>query len=677
MGNEPALVELTAITSAYGAGDQHFHQDNSHDSCQMGYARSFVSMYSIFIPLQDTTKEMGATDACAGTHYCSSYDQNMCYHDDNNIRVLGTRGNYTEYTADPTSDAKYWKAGDAFLFDMPVIHRGPAHTDPTPGNERVMLVLTVSPRPRDSSKHGFDRRQLGLGTSYSNRWDMWGMTLSDLEDVESAMFWPWRLLRTLGIYKRPTNGRSAVWGFDMLSVTATRLMNKQFGYRMNDLRQFMDMLENHPSKWANNRIVKYLFDHRHLDWLDWVEEALDRSKKTVGAAWISLMMLLVLTIPVRSWKFATSILGRILFLHATIFSLFAAGMLRLQMSPWGADLLSHKSMSSPLVDNSLLRPYDRSIGPTKLPVSRDVLLGNARINSRWMASHNRMADFHPGNIRWLQAMDESFNTFDIFSKEHPVLKNAVLASIANVIWSFEQGDFLKQIDSGDWIVLTGENAVKETRRQLMGRQSGAIKIINEEIAYQTSECRHGPRRDTSMSRFYCMAVLEDLQRRLFRENIETRKSIIPMPRRISSPAVRRWSSSTETLRSSVAKPIPSLNAYKSYKLGNDVVAFTEEGYWREGKITAGPDRYGRYSIRLVGANHGRHGYTEARIRYLSETDRTLIEGTMAEDDEDDGEESPAKLRSLSNYLRLSRCSARFKCEFAGEEGDMDCSELIE
>ena len=332
LGDEPALVELTAITSAYGAGDQRFHQDNSHDSCQMGYARSFVSTYSIFLPLQDTTREMGATDACAGTHYCSSYDQDMCYNRDNNIRVLGTRSNYTEFTADPASDGKYWKAGDAFLFDMPVIHRGPAHIDPTPGNERVMLVLTFSPRPRDPSKYGFDRRQLGLGTSYSNRWDMWGMTLSDLEDVESAMVWPSRLLRTLGIFKRSTNGRKpAVWGFDFFSVTATRLMNKQFGYRMNDLRQFINTLESHPSHWINNRVAKYLFAHRHLDWLDWLEESLDRSKKATvratGAAWVSLVVLLVLVIPVQSWKFATSILVRNLFVHATIFSFFAAGML--------------------------------------------------------------------------------------------------------------------------------------------------------------------------------------------------------------------------------------------------------------------------------------------------------------------------------------------------------------
>ena len=52
--------------SAYGAGDQHWHADNDFQGSQMHFARSFVPMYSLFIPLQDTTAKMGATSACPG-----------------------------------------------------------------------------------------------------------------------------------------------------------------------------------------------------------------------------------------------------------------------------------------------------------------------------------------------------------------------------------------------------------------------------------------------------------------------------------------------------------------------------------------------------------------------------------------------------------------------------------
>eukprot|EP00563_Minutocellus_polymorphus_P020182 CAMPEP_0197730886 /NCGR_PEP_ID=MMETSP1434-20131217/35792_1 /TAXON_ID=265543 /ORGANISM="Minutocellus polymorphus, Strain CCMP3303" /LENGTH=50 /DNA_ID=CAMNT_0043317799 /DNA_START=396 /DNA_END=548 /DNA_ORIENTATION=- len=50
---------------------------------------------------------------------------------------------------------------------------------------------------------------------------------------------------------------------------------------------------------------------------------------------------------------------------------------------------------------------------------------------------------------------------------------------------------------------------------------------------------------------------------------------------------------------------------------------------------------------------------------------------MAEDDEDEDDNTQTKTKSLSNYVRLSRCSARFRCEFTGVDGDMDCKDLIE
>ena len=37
---------------------------------QLHMGRTFADMYSIFIPLQDTTAAMGATDACPGEYVC-------------------------------------------------------------------------------------------------------------------------------------------------------------------------------------------------------------------------------------------------------------------------------------------------------------------------------------------------------------------------------------------------------------------------------------------------------------------------------------------------------------------------------------------------------------------------------------------------------------------------------
>jgi hypothetical protein len=59
VGPDPAVIEFTAITSSYGAADQHDHADVVPPGSGTKFARSFVPSYSLFIPLQDTTYDMG------------------------------------------------------------------------------------------------------------------------------------------------------------------------------------------------------------------------------------------------------------------------------------------------------------------------------------------------------------------------------------------------------------------------------------------------------------------------------------------------------------------------------------------------------------------------------------------------------------------------------------------
>ena len=99
-GKDAAMVELTAITSAYGAGDQHWHADNDYMSSQQHYARSFVSMYSLFIPLQDTTAAMGATSTCPGTHLCREESKLDHFCNELNFQVHDSRGRLAEREED-------------------------------------------------------------------------------------------------------------------------------------------------------------------------------------------------------------------------------------------------------------------------------------------------------------------------------------------------------------------------------------------------------------------------------------------------------------------------------------------------------------------------------------------------------------------------------------------------
>jgi len=103
MGKNPALIELTGITSSYGATAQYWHDDVVPDASALQFARAFGPSYSIFVMLQNTTKAMGATEACPGTHMCATGPlEEVC--EENGFQLVSEHG--------------YWRAGDALLMNM-------------------------------------------------------------------------------------------------------------------------------------------------------------------------------------------------------------------------------------------------------------------------------------------------------------------------------------------------------------------------------------------------------------------------------------------------------------------------------------------------------------------------------------------------------------------------------
>lgn len=64
IGENPALTEITAITASYGCKAQVWHPDVKPDGNGVMFGRTYSHSYSLFMPLQDTTGEMGATDLC-------------------------------------------------------------------------------------------------------------------------------------------------------------------------------------------------------------------------------------------------------------------------------------------------------------------------------------------------------------------------------------------------------------------------------------------------------------------------------------------------------------------------------------------------------------------------------------------------------------------------------------
>ena len=80
LGPNCAITELAAITSEPGAPEQNWHNDVWHDGSSTNYARKYTSQYSLFVYLQDTYEDMGATGFCLGTHMCAGVNEDsVCF----------------------------------------------------------------------------------------------------------------------------------------------------------------------------------------------------------------------------------------------------------------------------------------------------------------------------------------------------------------------------------------------------------------------------------------------------------------------------------------------------------------------------------------------------------------------------------------------------------------------
>ena len=154
---------MTAITVTYGAKNQHYHDDVVPDTSALMYTRSFDPLYSIFIQLQNTSADMGATGICPGMQYCSMGE---------NVEDICETHGY------PFINPKtgYWNGGDALLMNMNSYHRGTAYTKKKSKNnrnnnveDRVMVILTLGPKPRPIG----ESRQISQGATMSLRYDMW------------------------------------------------------------------------------------------------------------------------------------------------------------------------------------------------------------------------------------------------------------------------------------------------------------------------------------------------------------------------------------------------------------------------------------------------------------------------------------------------------------------------
>ena len=537
-GHDPAVIEMTAITSAYGAKDQFWHTDTV---AQMGndlkYSRSFVTSYSLFIPLQDTTAAMGATETCPGTQVCHEGGaDSFCA--DLGFQVSGEQG--------------VWKRGYGVLQNQHTYHRGPAHRDQY-GEPRVLFILTFAPRPAVRAEN----RMIGHGGSYSIRWDMWGFTLKDLGHATTRMAWPWAPLKALGLYRFPGSN----WGWDFPSIVSMRVANEDVGYEPNDLDDFIEKGE--PS-WLPNVIRTKAAEKviEEGEWIDYFLACVDESRNLLqkvnmivvvlylGLALLfsALQLALARQKGTKQKVFVPSALKRIVITHGLIALSGYAALRHIESTPWAKDINHGRQFTSAVGASSEFykRQLSRSSLRPTLPRKMDAMF-SIRYDGENFGSINRFMDYHPGNLR----LDSFIGHFASYSgtkirTSPPALQDHIVKTILGEM-KREGRRILAQTGDGGWVVTTPSAAYELVTKELLKANDRLLRNLDAKIALMISNARYGVLRSTVMSQKFTVTQLERLRRDIFTLPVDE------MSRTSSSPEQRVFGQMTQFSTTATAK----------------------------------------------------------------------------------------------------------------------------
>jgi ectoine hydroxylase-related dioxygenase (phytanoyl-CoA dioxygenase family) len=494
LGPDPALIELTAITSMYGAVAQWWHDDVVAAGSPVQFGRAFGPSYSVFIQLQNTTKEMGATGCCPGTHFCSEGNmEEFC--SDNGFQLVNDNG--------------VWSQGDALLMNMNSWHRGGAHTDPD-GLDRVMLILTFVPKPVERA----ETRQLSQGITFSLRWDMWGHTLNDLANADTAMKQPWTTLRALGLYK----SKSANWGIDYITSASIRTANKDNGFHPDDLEEFLSR-GGFPflPKWLQNYDIDWDAGESWPEFINGTKEKckifFSKVSKVAVVAYLVLGLLCAIFTQTkkRLITFRRTLIRAILMVSLA-YILFYIAKSKVDQTGWAKDILAGRRYTSTVdIDRQFAKQV---IGPRTYPTSIDVLI-ETRYGSEQLSLYN---DFitkgHPGNVKFNEIVN---SMSQIYKDSNDEFKEAIVENVAYRIFS-NQGRFLYQGPDGYWIWLYDDGVYQYVRGELDITSNKLHSYLAKNIRHIASEYKYGKFRYSALSVRHAVPYLEILQMNTLKKN---------------------------------------------------------------------------------------------------------------------------------------------------------------
>jgi hypothetical protein len=511
LGPNPALTEITAITASFGCEDQVWHPDTKPDGNAVKWAQTYAHSYSLFIPLQDTTGEMGATDLCPGTHYCANDDlHEICEAHKIGLHQIASAGSKSK-----TQRHQRWRAGDAALLNQHVWHRGTAHTDPR-AQARVMFIVSFISRPTDP-------RQLSRGTYFHMKWNMWGHTWQDLGDAVTSMAWPWNVLRCLHLWKP----KDRSWGYDLVTATALRIANNQLGCEPEDLITFVHKLEELGlPRWLHGTInmeTTQAWQIYFRTTLANVWAFLSKANMVALGAFVLLTLSTRVTsyskVKRRSGDVVRLSFGGVILSHGLLLALTWYTIESIHSSPWGKGISSGATYRRPFLAQEQTWKDDPFItkGPTTYPNRYDVLV-DTRYDSETLGSYSRWPDYHHGNQIFRNHISKYpnhiYRSYEeglprIFSEW---MVNQTISAVVDNYGRFLQQDYR----TGDWRLMSSSEIQSFVRLMLITEESKLTSFLKLQIDFMLGKYRYGILRGTVLSR-HAQFNLDRIERLLFGE----------------------------------------------------------------------------------------------------------------------------------------------------------------
>lgn len=478
LGEDPAVAEITSITVAPGADAQGWHADVKPFGSSVKYAGTFTHSYSIFLPLQDVTSAMGATEVCPGTHYCA---------DDDLWDVCVNRG------FQAAKDGTVWKSGDGLIMNQKMWHRGSAYEFGNgDGPYRVVFIVTFISRPNP----GVDNRQLAHGTYFHVHGSMYGHTFKDLKNASVSMAYPFSLLRSMGVWKPP----NANWGWDWASVASLRISNSENGYHYDDLEDFVDY---HPLATLLPSFLHGSVTH-YGGWEVYFFETIKNVKIFVLMAYavffVAVFSLTLFLNVVQGGKrnLLRSFFFRVVFIHIMITFFGCLAWSRIQKTQFAMSVDSDTILAQPFLPEpkagkgsttSILdHAVSEELGPTTFPRRDDILFGK-RHDSKHIGFYLNFLNYHPGNMSWREILEINHELYHSYSKLPSVFQNQIVSFLEREVK--RSGRMLRQDDYGYWTILSEADIKKEVRKGLRIGTETLLSCLDKEVAILAASVRDG------------------------------------------------------------------------------------------------------------------------------------------------------------------------------------------